>query len=269
MCVLLVILIHRGENIKASPEGLYVNEKLPAGCTWAGNGTVGSFSMPHTSNKTASKAISACITACASMYVPWSMSRSLTRVGRENVPGIPDTTRNFSYLVRGPWRQFFCHCWHADFRNDNMLRRLWWQINILASLGFPCTEAISLDFILICDHFVVDVISSLGIIGASVGYPVGLTYEWLGSVGTFFLASIVGTVSGMLLYSTQYSPAFYSQNWGLLALYWMLFGTYFINIPHTVLLGEIPPSIHPDGVHEVASRGKPVSHIRLIFHGFN
>ena len=39
------------------------------------------------------------------MHVPWCMSGSLTRGGGENVPGIPGAcaTRNFTYLVRGPW----------------------------------------------------------------------------------------------------------------------------------------------------------------------
>ena len=45
------------------------------------------------------------------MYVPWCMLGSLTRGGRENVPGIPGAcaNRNFTYLVRGPWDklQFF------------------------------------------------------------------------------------------------------------------------------------------------------------------
>ena len=38
-------------------------------------------------------------------HVPWCMSWSLTRGGGENVPGIPGAcaTRNFTYLVRGPW----------------------------------------------------------------------------------------------------------------------------------------------------------------------
>ena len=38
-------------------------------------------------------------------YVPWWMSGSLTRGGGENVHGIPGAcaTRNFTYLVRGPW----------------------------------------------------------------------------------------------------------------------------------------------------------------------
>ena len=38
-------------------------------------------------------------------HVPCYMSRSLTRGGRENVPGIPGAcaTRNFTYLLRGPW----------------------------------------------------------------------------------------------------------------------------------------------------------------------
>ena len=38
-------------------------------------------------------------------HVPWCMSGSLTRGGGENVPGIPGAcaTRNFTYLVRGPF----------------------------------------------------------------------------------------------------------------------------------------------------------------------
>ena len=38
-------------------------------------------------------------------YVPWCMSGSLTRLGGENVPGIPGAYApcNFMYLVRGPW----------------------------------------------------------------------------------------------------------------------------------------------------------------------
>ena len=36
---------------------------------------------------------------------PWYMSGSLTRDGGKNAPGIPGAcaTRNFTYLVRGPW----------------------------------------------------------------------------------------------------------------------------------------------------------------------
>ena len=56
-------------------------------------------------------AIPACITARAShhdtcvTHVSWCMSESLTCAGGENVPGIPGacTTRNFTYLSRGPW----------------------------------------------------------------------------------------------------------------------------------------------------------------------
>ena len=42
------------------------------------------------------------------MHVPWCMSGSLTRSGGENFPGIPGAcaTRNFTYLVRGPWAWF-------------------------------------------------------------------------------------------------------------------------------------------------------------------
>ena len=41
-------------------------------------------------------------------HVPWCMSGSLFRGGGENVPGIPGAcaTRNFTYLVRGPWGNF-------------------------------------------------------------------------------------------------------------------------------------------------------------------
>ena len=39
------------------------------------------------------------------MQMPWCMSGSLTCGGGENVSGIPGayTTRNFTYLARGPW----------------------------------------------------------------------------------------------------------------------------------------------------------------------
>ena len=41
-------------------------------------------------------------------HVPWCMSGSLTRDDGENVPGIPGAcaTRNFTYLVRGPWKEW-------------------------------------------------------------------------------------------------------------------------------------------------------------------
>ena len=40
-------------------------------------------------------------------HVLWCMSGSLTLGGGENVPGIPGAcaTRNFTYLVRGPWKE--------------------------------------------------------------------------------------------------------------------------------------------------------------------
>ena len=43
---------------------------------------------------------STCVT-----HVPWCIPGSLTRGGGENVPGIPGAwaTRNFTYLVKGPW----------------------------------------------------------------------------------------------------------------------------------------------------------------------
>ena len=58
-------------------------------------------------------------------HVPWCMSGSLSPGGGENVPGIPGAcaTRNFTYLVRGPWCRgrliqvsvYFYH--HQDWRS--------------------------------------------------------------------------------------------------------------------------------------------------------
>ena len=61
------------------------------------------FSPPLTSKKTASsrsRHVSTCVT-----HVSRCMSGSLTRGGRENVPGIPGAcaTRNFTHLASGPW----------------------------------------------------------------------------------------------------------------------------------------------------------------------
>ena len=50
------------------------------------------------------------------------MSGSLTRGGGENVPGIPGAcaTRNFTYLVRGPWRKELIHLLLLQWnRNQN------------------------------------------------------------------------------------------------------------------------------------------------------
>ena len=49
-------------------------------------------------------------------HVPWCMSESLTDGGWENVPGIPGAcaTRNFAYLVRGPWT----HGIHMKYDHD-------------------------------------------------------------------------------------------------------------------------------------------------------
>ena len=60
-------------------------------------------------------------------HVPWCMSGSLTSGGEENVPGIPGAcaTRNFAYLVRGPWivnrYQLFSESWHCSSSNMILL----------------------------------------------------------------------------------------------------------------------------------------------------
>ena len=63
-------------------------------------GMPGTSSSPPTSNETASQR-----SRHASWHVSWCMSGWLTRGDGENVPGIPGacTTRNFTYLARGPW----------------------------------------------------------------------------------------------------------------------------------------------------------------------
>ena len=49
-------------------------------------------------------------------HVPWCMSGSLTRGGRENVPGIPGAcaTRNLTYLARGPFKYSFVSYTHIS-----------------------------------------------------------------------------------------------------------------------------------------------------------
>ena len=58
-------------------------------------------------------------------HVPWCMSGSLTRGGRENVPGIPNacTTCNFAYVARAPCAPLprGYHCYLSGFINH-----AWW-----------------------------------------------------------------------------------------------------------------------------------------------
>ena len=67
-------------------------------------GVPGPFSQPPTSKETTGVE-----------HVPWCMPRSLIRSGGENVTGIPGAcaTRNFAYLVRGPWA-WPCWSFHSS-----------------------------------------------------------------------------------------------------------------------------------------------------------
>ena len=51
-------------------------------------------------------------------HVPWFMSGSLTGGGGKNVPGIPGacTTRNFTYLARGPYAFWKIHAYYSIWR---------------------------------------------------------------------------------------------------------------------------------------------------------
>ena len=59
-------------------------------------------------------------------HVPWCISGSLTRVGGENVTGIPGAcaNRNFTYLARGPWGRNILfvgvHIWIVYIHNQNV-----------------------------------------------------------------------------------------------------------------------------------------------------
>ena len=68
-------------------------------------------------------------------HVPWCMSGSLTRGGGENVPGIPGacTTRNFAYLVRGPWLLML---WHLAYMQPGHEHPSYWICRISESLSF-------------------------------------------------------------------------------------------------------------------------------------
>ena len=66
-------------------------------------------------------------------HVTWCMSGSLTRVGGENVPGIPSAcaTRNFTYLARGPWSHWCnylsmpCICICSRQNHPELASRCW------------------------------------------------------------------------------------------------------------------------------------------------
>ena len=62
-------------------------------------------------------------------YMPWCISGSLTRGGRENVPGAC-ATRNFTYLVRGPW---WCWYWPSCVYHDMFM----WDAGIWNTLSKP------------------------------------------------------------------------------------------------------------------------------------
>ena len=64
-------------------------------------------------------------------HVPWCMSGSLTCGGGDNVPGIPGTctTRNFTYLVRGPLKQSLSihqesDCWNYKEKTIYMIGQI-------------------------------------------------------------------------------------------------------------------------------------------------
>ena len=67
-------------------------------------------------------------------HVSWCMSRSLTRGGGENVPGIPGAcaTHDFAYLVIGPWalltnQQYIRSTWEIK-HHGSFLNNTWYYI---------------------------------------------------------------------------------------------------------------------------------------------
>ena len=77
-------------------------------------------------------------------HVPCCMSGSLTRGGGKNVSGIPGgcATRNFAYLVRGPWRGQFCKFCSLYF-SDKPVGCLWNTLT-LPGLRWFTQQSISL-----------------------------------------------------------------------------------------------------------------------------
>ena len=69
-----------------------------------------------------------------------------------------------------------------------------------------------------------ELIASVGQIGACLGYPAGLVSEILGPAGSFLLALLLTGASSLLLYTTQYSTEFYHDHWWLLMIYWTIYG---------------------------------------------
>ena len=82
------------------------------GLHWHALGMPGTFSPPPISKETASYSDPGMHHGTCVSRVPWCMSGSLTRGGGENVPGIPGAcaTRDFAYLVRGPWNELCNYC---------------------------------------------------------------------------------------------------------------------------------------------------------------
>ena len=64
-------------------------------------------------------------------HVPWCMSGSLTRGGRENVPNIPGAcpTRNFTYLVWFPW--------YGHDESGNRCQNQWWAMLLTLTCVTP------------------------------------------------------------------------------------------------------------------------------------
>ena len=58
-------------------------------------------------------------------HVPWCMSGSLISGGGENFPGLPSAcpTRNFAYLVSGPWWRL--HYTLVSFKGSNIKKQLY------------------------------------------------------------------------------------------------------------------------------------------------
>ena len=91
-------------------------------------------------------------------HVPWCMSKSLTHSGRENVPSIPGAwaTRNFAYLVRGPWSSCFTYClvcflWNKKFIIVRRAGLLWSQQDFEWRWSVPlfkCLTVLEFSFIL-------------------------------------------------------------------------------------------------------------------------
>ncbi len=77
----------------------------------------------------------------------------------------------------------------------------------------------------LCMYFlIVELMASVEMLGAMMGYPAGVMLNRLGPSCSFVIAAICGTASQLLAMSATYTARFYSNNIGLMVFYFFVTG---------------------------------------------